>query len=96
MCRSGCPTQDHSTWGECARQSNFRIAYANSAKGLDLTEQKKWDRELKEYADARAAGVQPKSTKTAHIRKAMDLSAKTGVAFDAGNPGKHVEALVGA
>jgi hypothetical protein len=95
-CRTGCPTQDHASWGACAREANMRIAWAASARGLDLTAQKRWDGELDAYASARAAGIQPKSTSLKHTRKAMELSEKSGVAFDAGNPAKHVEALVGA
>jgi hypothetical protein len=42
---------------------------------------KKWDNELKLYRDARAQGIQPEGTSTAKIRKAMDVSDKTGHAF---------------
>jgi uncharacterized protein YdaU (DUF1376 family) len=42
---------------------------------------KKWDNELKLYRDARAQGMQPEGTSTAKIRKAMDVSDKTGHAF---------------
>lgn len=94
-CRSGCPTQDHASWGECARSSNLRIGWAASSRGLDLSTQKKWDKELSEYANARAYGVQPKSTRTKDIRKAVSLSEKTGSAFDAGNVSATVEKLVG-
>jgi hypothetical protein len=42
---------------------------------------KKWNNELKLYRDARAQGIQPEGTSTAKIRKAMDVSDKTGHAF---------------
>jgi uncharacterized protein YdaU (DUF1376 family) len=42
---------------------------------------KKWDNELKLYRDARAQGIQPEGTSTAKIRKALDVSDKTGHAF---------------
>jgi len=42
---------------------------------------KKWDNELKLYREARAQGIQPEGTSTAKIRKAMDVSDKTGHAF---------------
>jgi len=83
-CRTGCPTQDHANWGECARQSNMRIAYCASAKGLDLTAQKQWDKELDDYGAARKQGIQPRSTKTGDIRAALEVSDVTGSAFDAG------------
>jgi hypothetical protein len=53
-CSTGCPTKDHATYGECLRSKAPRVAYANSAKGLDYTAQKKWDAELSAYRDARA------------------------------------------
>lgn len=83
-CRSGCPTQDHANWGECARAANMKIAYARSHIGQDATTQKKWDKELALYREARAQGIQPKSTQTKDIRAAVEYSNKTGVAFNAG------------
>jgi hypothetical protein len=44
---------------------------------------KKWNQELKEYSDARAQGIQPKSTQTKDIRDAVAKSEKSGKAFDA-------------
>jgi hypothetical protein len=44
---------------------------------------KKWDNELKAYRDARAQGIQPKSTKLKDIQAAVDFSNKTGKAFQA-------------
>ena len=84
MCRTGCPTQDHKNWGDCARSANMRIAYANSANGQDFTAQKKWDKELDAYGAARAQGIQPRSTKTSDIRSAVEVSNVTGNAYDAG------------
>ena len=42
---------------------------------------KKWDKELNLYRDARKQGIQPDGTSTAQIQKAMDVSDKTGHAF---------------
>lgn len=42
---------------------------------------KKWDGELALYREARAQGIQPDSTKTKDIRKAIDISNKTGKAY---------------
>lgn len=44
---------------------------------------KKWDKELALYRTARAQGIQPDGTSTAKIRKAMDISNKTGIAYGA-------------
>lgn len=60
----------------------MRVAYSGVG-GLDYTAQKKWDKELDLYKSARAQGIQPASTKTRDIRKAIEISNKTGKAFDA-------------
>jgi hypothetical protein len=44
---------------------------------------KKWDNELALYRTARSQGIQPDSTKTKDIRRAIDISNKTGVAYGA-------------
>jgi hypothetical protein len=82
-CRTGCLTQDHSSWGECAKAAALRIGYAASAKGLDLTAQKKQDRELQAYRDARSAGIQPDSTRLPSVQKAVELSEKHGKPYGA-------------
>lgn len=55
-CRTGCPTQDHATWGECARGMNLQIG--DLGRGVTAYT----DRRLQTYADARRQGLQPKST----------------------------------
>jgi hypothetical protein len=42
---------------------------------------KKWDKELALYRQARSQGIQPDTTKTKDIRKAIDISNKTGRAY---------------
>jgi hypothetical protein len=42
---------------------------------------KKWNSELNLYREARKQGIQPEGTSTAQIRKAMDVSDKTGHAY---------------
>jgi len=44
---------------------------------------KKWDKELALYRTARSQGIQPEGTSTAKIRKAIDISNKTGIAYGA-------------
>jgi hypothetical protein len=82
-CSSGCPTQDHDSYGECLRSKGMRIGWARSHLGVDFTRQKKWDKRLAEYRDARRQGIQPASSKLRDIRAAVDISNKTGVAFRA-------------
>lgn len=63
VCTSGCRTQDHKSWGECMRAKGVTTSGLEST-GNDRTAQKKWDKELDRYREARSAGLQPKSTKT--------------------------------
>lgn len=81
-CSASCKTKDHRSWGECVKSKNLRVGWANSAAGIDLTKQKKWDSRLQEYRDARRQGIQPKSSKLRDIRQAVKVSNETGAAFD--------------
>jgi hypothetical protein len=65
------------------RSVNLHIGYAASAKGMDYTTQKKWDNELSLYQTARKQGIQPDSTKTKDIRRAIDISEKIGKPYGA-------------
>ena len=82
-CRSGCPTQDHATWGDCLRASNIQMSAGDaSSKMIDAGwTNKKWNKELDLYRQARAQGIQPDGTSTAQIQKAIDVSNKTGHAY---------------
>jgi len=77
MCRSGCRTKDHQSWGECLRAANLTITPADSGA-------KPHDFELQSYYDARRQGIQPASTKLEATRAAVAISEKRGTAFDAG------------
>lgn len=82
-CRTGCLTKDHASWGDCLRASNIQMN-AGDAAGTMIASgwtNKKWEGELKAYRDARAQGIQPDGTSTKQIRKALDISEKTGVAY---------------
>ena len=84
-CRSGCRTKDHESWGACARAARLRTIYCASAKGAggDLTAQKRWDKDLSNYRDARAQGIQPAGTTAAAVEKAVRWSDSHGRAFNA-------------
>lgn len=77
-CRSGCKTQDHESWGECARASNIGITNEVVAGAIKNT-----DKELSAYRDARKLGIQPASTKMADIQKAVRVSDTIGRAAKA-------------
>jgi hypothetical protein len=56
-CRTGCPSQDHANWGECARASNLQLGDLTGQGVLRTT-----DRRLGAYRRAREQGLQPPTT----------------------------------
>ena len=82
MCRSSCLSQDHKTWGECARAANLKVGYCGQGGG-DATGQKKMDRDLAAYKAARKEGIQPAGTQRHQIENAKKISDLTGQAFQA-------------
>lgn len=82
-CSSGCREGGHATYGECLRAKHTRVGYCQSVRGNDFTRQKRWDSRLQEYRRARRQGIQPDSTKLPDIRRAVDESNRTGVAYNA-------------
>jgi len=80
MCRTGCKTKDHSTYGECCRAAAPRVAYCNSVNGYDATKQKRWDSELQAFRDAVAEGLNPPGTTMPKIDAAKRLADITGAA----------------
>lgn len=79
-CTSGCKTRDHLTWGECMRAKNAVVAYCGIAGG-DASSERKWDKELQAYRDARAQGIQPTGTTMPKIEAALRASDKVGAAY---------------
>ena len=82
-CTTGCPLQTCESYAACLRGKRTKVAYANTAGGWDLTTQKKWDRDLAAYSDARAQGIQPASTNRAAVDRAVAISNESGQAWDA-------------
>ena len=82
-CTSGCRTKDHASYAECLQSKTVRVAYANSANGMDYSAQKKWDRDLDAYKDARRQGIQPATTKRKDVDAAVHMSNKTGAPYQA-------------
>lgn len=82
-CSAGCATQNHATYGECLRAKNMKTAYMQEWKGKDATRQKKADKNLDAYEAARKHGIQPKSTRAFDVQAAIQISDKTGTAFQA-------------
>lgn len=82
-CTTGCPTQDCPSYAACLKGKSLRVAYCNSAGGMDYTAQKAWDKELSAYKDARAEGIQPAGTKMHQVENAKRISDSAGAAWDA-------------
>lgn len=77
-CSSSCPTPGaHASYGACLRAKNLRVAE------VDTSQQKRADRNLDKYADARKHGIQPESTRPHHVEQAIRISEKTGTAYQA-------------
>lgn len=64
MCRSGCKTQDHANWGECARAAHLNIGSVHGQ------EWKKGDAEVDLYKQARADGLSPEGIYPEHVEAA--------------------------
>jgi hypothetical protein len=82
-CRTGCPTQDHSSWGDCLRASNLQLNPGDAAANK-MMPSKKWNSELDAYASARSQGIQPAGTQRHQIEAALKASETIGRAYDAG------------
>lgn len=86
-CTSGCKTKDHATYGECLRGKHIASMGLESTNPSFSTDAvKAWDKELDRYEDAVKQGIQPASTRTAQIDAAMEISQRTGTAFNAEAP----------
>lgn len=72
----------HETFGACIRAKGIRIGWARSAAGLDRSEDKAKERELALYKSARDQGVQPDGTRTRQSQMALEVSDRTGRAYD--------------
>lgn len=81
-CSSACLTKDHRTFGECMRSKSLNLNPNLSNTGAS----KAWDGELQAYRDARSQGIQPAGTSMAKVQEAVDISNRTGKAFNADNP----------
>lgn len=84
----------HETFGACLRAKSLSYVgvFATRSYGSDRGSrtgygdrdaQKKWDRELESFKDARRQGVMPAGTQQRQIDAAMQISEKHGSAWDA-------------
>lgn len=74
-CRTGCPTQNHTSYAACCRGLQLN-------SGEDRTfKQRAWDAELQAYRNAVSEGIQPDGTSMAKIDAAKKKSDAVGVAY---------------
>lgn len=57
-CRTGCLTQNHDSWGACARAANLSTMVG---EGVQINKQ--GEKDLEAYRRARAQGLQPQSVR---------------------------------
>ena len=64
------------------KASTVDLNAGEATSRMDMSS-KKWDNELALYRSARSQGIQPDTTKTKDIRRAIDISNKTGIGYGA-------------
>lgn len=63
------------------RSANVRVSYCRTAAGLDLSAEKRKDRELDAYEAAVDSGMNPEGTTYERIREAEQLSEFIGAGY---------------
>jgi len=74
-CRSGCDTQDHATFGECARAAHIRTMYLGGTTS-SFTEEKRFRKTNEDFRNAVKAGLQPAGVSDRAIRQAVETAEK--------------------
>jgi hypothetical protein len=80
-CRTGCKTQNHSSWAECARASNVTVSATINSPLQRMYEATKKD--LPAYRTARAHGIQPGGTSLEKVRHAEQATKLLGRPYNA-------------
>ena len=82
-CSTGCPTQDHRSFGECLRSKALQVDVAVPGTGYDPAKNRAWDSRIDSYKEARRQGVQPPGTRKSQIDAAVRASDAAGEPFRA-------------
>ena len=77
-CASSCKTQDHASYGACMRAKNVQVGDL-----MNTGIQKAGQKNLDAYETARKQGIQPRSTRAGDVQRAVQISDKTGRAYQA-------------
>lgn len=80
-CRTGCRTKDHASYDVCLKDAGVRTYLASPSKGMDGTTEKRWNKELHSYREARRQGIQPDGTTARKVEQAVRLSDAAGAAY---------------
>ena len=80
-CRSGCKTQNHSSYSECLRAANVTVTAVINSPLQSMFEGTKKD--LSAYETARRNGIQPEGTSLDKVRAAETASRRLGRPYDA-------------
>lgn len=77
-CSSSCVSGPHRTYGECLRAKRLQVADVTAHKFNQNLHS-----ELDAYRSAREAGLQPAGTRMAQVKKAWEITDKTGQPYRA-------------
>lgn len=80
-CRSGCKERSHNSYAECLQAANIRVADTINSPLQSVYDNTKKD--LKAYADARKAGIQPEGTTRDKVQNAHAASNLLGRPYNA-------------
>lgn len=80
-CRTNCATQDHGSFGACARAANIKINAVMVSPQRSMFDQTK--KELSAYDAARRNGIQPEGTTISKVRAAENASRALGRPYNA-------------
>lgn len=70
-CRTGCPTQDHGSFGECARSANIKTMYLGGT-GPSWTDERRFRKTNESFRKAVSDGLNPTGVNDRAINTAYD------------------------
>ena len=74
-CASSCVEGNHESYGACLRSKNLAaVGLETTNPSFGMSHQKAFDRNLDLYESTVKQGIQPETTQTVDIRKALDAS----------------------
>lgn len=77
-CSSGCPTQNHESWGACVRAKSIQLEDV-TAHAVNQRDR----RDVREYVEARNEGMQPEGIGKKHVTFARKVTDMTGTPYRA-------------